>query len=392
MKRTVLGQAVGQAAMFAALPFLSRIYPAATIGLFQVAMAVGLVCTLLATQRFEVWIVAARRSVVQEMVRRAVVGVVTVSGLVGLVGVALTAWGEDGRVAFTAAVLVGPLALQNVDNAVRLRAKSLKVVAYRNAIFGLLTAVLQVVGGLMHPSLATLVGSVVAARLIAVASTSRRGELHEEGGVAEIPNAYARASNLAAGLLGSLSGSAMAILALAFFGPTSAGWLALAQRLGTAPLTLVGNGIAQASGSVVGAKIREGGDVGGTVSGLVRRLVVPAVGLSIVMLVGGWLLYVPLLGSAWESSRALFMAFAAVSGLQVMSSSMTNIFPLLMRQTSHLVVETLKVLSLVVTFVVAEVASLGLTTTVWIAVLIQAIGYLVILVLVVRYSKVWRAA
>jgi O-antigen/teichoic acid export membrane protein len=339
----VIGQLVGQVSLIAVVPLLTRLYSTDQFGSYQLALAGAMVAQPLATLRLEFIIPATvsdalahrRERIALRTVATVASALIAVSVLaaVGLVGV-------EADVVFGLAAITAAYGWMAVDNAVMIRNHQLRRLAARNALSGVLAALLQVVGGLASPSAIVLVGALAAGRAVAVAVTRQHAHLPvRREGVAEPPEApygMRRATvTIASGLVASGAVQGPLILVGAILGSGPLAQVGVAQRVAGAPATLVGQGIAQALVARV-APIVRGGLPGVSLASwrFVRPLLAVAAAISMSLILLGPRLAGPILGSEWTVAGTALAILAVPLALQLVTMPLGPVLVMLERESA----------------------------------------------------------
>lgn len=318
-----LSQLVAQGTLLAITPVLSRHFPPGAIGLYQVVLSASLVLTPIATLRAELPIPGpVSDHTARGLTRRAAIAAASLqSALVGAALLYLLLGSDESTTLGSIAVIVATSALLAVDNAWLLRAGELRRLAVRNLLTGLAAAAFQLISIAWSDSFVGLVLALAGGRLLAIALTWRGSRA-----TATADSWHAGSSDLDLGGRESVTsvGSAMVaagtaqlpILVLApFVEAPTLGQIAVAYRLSTAPMSLLGTGLAQAVAGTLGRLLRE--DPGQAVPTYRRWLLglrVTSLVLATAIAVVSLVFHEQLLGEGWERAGR-FAAILAVGGI-----------------------------------------------------------------------------
>lgn len=336
----VLSQAVGQLALVAVMPVLTRQFSPSELGVYQTGLAVGLTIQPLATLRAEFVLPALATD--QEF--RRVLGIAgrTLGGVVLLLAVVASAaevtgaGGVAGMVAM-AALLVLAYGWTAVDNACLIREGRTGRLSARNLVAGLLSAGLQLVVALAWPHAVALAVAILVGRGVAVLVTRSWARRPAPAAVAEGGD---REWDLGRGLLGALSGltasaatQALVLYGSAGFGAGAAAQIGVAQRSAGAPLGLLSQGLSQAMQAGVAPLVRaKDPRVRAAVHRQVKALAPVAFLATVAMAVGGPLLAEPIFGEGWQEAGVIIAILALPSGLQLVVAPIMPVFLMIGRE------------------------------------------------------------
>jgi len=383
------------------MPALTRIYSPDEMGRYQIAFAVSVILSIFLTLRMEYRLPALPRSERQTAYKQGV-GVVNALLLVGLVCLMAGAFIDVASLIGAVFVMACAYGLTMLDNALLGEGEFSSLLARRNVLSGLVTALGQVAGGLIEPHFETLVLAFCGGRIVSILATRNGAFLPISANLAvslHWPKLY-RAAGGHSGLVSAV-GSAVSNLApslpiafsTVFLGAGAAGQLALAQRAAVAPISFLGVGLAQYVAMAVGTYIRD--DRRGVLSVVTRQLrrTVPlgvVAGLAIAAF--GKLGFVWVFGSSWESAGESLIWLAPALGLQLTVSPMVSIFSALGAARVFMSVEVLNLVVMASALTAgALVWEQSLTALVVCASGAMASGQLIVLVALLRVSQRWDA-
>jgi O-antigen/teichoic acid export membrane protein len=145
-------------------------------------------------------------------------------------------------------------------------------------------------------------------------------------------------------LLNMASVAAPTVLLGIIFGPPTAAWYALAQRVGLAPLSLVGTAAAQAFTAEAARTMREGTSIDPILRSATVRLVAFALPCAIGLVAVGLLGFEPLFGAQWSTAGVYLAILAPMIFAQLVASPTGSALDILQRQDLHLARELGRVL------------------------------------------------
>lgn len=378
----VAAQAVGQLALVAVMPLLTRVVPAVELGYYQAGLAAALVLQPVATLRTELVLPSLVSQQEFRRVRR--VGTLGVAGSVLILAVATAAAsGTGAAAASSAALMAGVLVLSYgwtaLDNAVLIRDGSLGRLSVRNLLGGVVAAGLQAAAALVWPSAPALAAALLLGRGAAVLVTRRwrRAPAASADGPPD-----EREWSFRRGVVAVLSGVAAsgAAQSLVLFGgwalgPTSAADLGVAQRSAGAPLGLVSQGLSQATQAVIAPLVRaRDSRTADAVLRQVRGLVPVALAVVVAMAVLAPLLAEVVFGAGWARVGTIVAVLAVPSGLQLLIAPVLPVFLMVGAEKSMLVLQIVRLVASVVAAaalhlatgqLIAAVAGYSAVTTAW---------------------------
>lgn len=343
-------QLLGQLALVAVIPVLTRVYLPAELGIYQFAFAIAFIALPLATLRLE-YIVPTTHSaaLVQRRLRLGTIVVLGISVLVLATGVIdkLNGLTEVADILLMAGLLIPALGLPLLDSARLVRLGARRALAVRNLVGGVAGASLQAVfalggGDVMLLPVALLLGrilGIIASRMVddpgaptsALAVTTAGGQTAD---ARDERYTLARAiPTIGAGALSGLTIQGLTVIAGATVGPAAAGQVGIAQRVSSTPISLVGQALAQTTQLSFSRIIREQRPaLTASLAVHVKVFLVLGVALGIALAIGGPLLAVPVLGPEWAPAGTLIAILAVPAALQVAVSPTDFLFVMLRRE------------------------------------------------------------
>ncbi|WP_409048185.1 polysaccharide pyruvyl transferase family protein [Microbacterium sp. HA-8] len=351
-------QVVGQLALVAVLPVLTRVYPPAEFGVYQFAFAIAFILLPLATLRLE-YIVPTTHAA--ELVRRRLrLGTAVALGLSLLliaVGVIdhLSGLTDVSGILIMTGLLVPALGLPLLDGARLVRQGARRALAVRNLVGGVAGASLQAVFALSGGDVTLLPVALLAGRLIGIAASrlvkepatgersmdaAARSDGSAETADPELepardtPYTLARAlPTIGAGAMSGLTIQGLTVIAGATVGPAAAGQVGVAQRIASTPISLAGQALAQVTQLSFSRIIREQRpSLTASLGSHVRAFLALGVLVGAALAIGGPLLAGPVLGEEWAPAGVLIAMLAIPATLQVAVSPTDFLFVMLGRE------------------------------------------------------------
>ena len=173
-------------------------------------------------------------------------------------------------------------------------------------------------------------------------------------------------------LINSIGFEAPLLLLVAFYGASTGGLFAFAQRLIGTPVSLVVLAVGQVFMSEAAERARgDSGDLLELFRTTVKRLAIVAAPLMLSIAVAATLLVGPVFGSDWEEAGTYITILTPLYTMQLLSSPLAGTLAVLERQDLALVREVVRILLLTVAIVIAEELSLSAT---WAVALLSAAG------------------
>lgn len=353
----VFGQLVGQLALLAAIPVLTRLLSPSEMGFYQIGLSAALILQPLGTLRRELVLPFGSSANVR---RHRLVGLGASLGLSGLIGaLALIAWlggyAEVATAGASTALILLSLGLIYIENAYLIRIGAQRRLALRNLLGGILSATLQVAAaysgwGAVGISLALLVGRAFATMLTMLGlrpgvDSSARGQVRRQRPVSAILSAMIAAASSQAIILGSAFS----------LGAAGSAQIAVAQRIASTPSSLIGQGLMQVILGSAAPLIRDGR------SGLTKRLRSQtlrlgalAIVLALLLVFAGPSLAVPVLGPAWSQAGTLIAVFAVPVSMLVVALPATTLLIPLGHERMLLVLQLARLLAILAAIVVSS--------------------------------------
>lgn len=340
--RLVWAQVIGQGGQLLALPFLTRAYSPGEYGLYQLGLALALVMQPVASLRNEFVIpVVHDLGRLRRIYRQSLATMLLASALLGASGY-LAARGATREVL----ILMAPLLLGNawtaLDNARLLRLENIKALAIRNLLTGGLTAVFQIALAVTGQPLVLVAWAVLAARLIAIAATSRSSRRLSVDPVRgqEAGEVRTSVTTILAGVVSNASVYGLTLLTAAAYTPAWSGYVGVAQRIVNVPVSLAGQALAQVYQLQAADRVRNArvGLCAFTTSFMWRLLLLASPFVIFVAVLGP--VVVPLiLGAAWSPAGTIVALLALPAGIQLAVAPVVPLLVMLNRQRQLLVLQ-----------------------------------------------------
>jgi len=382
------GSALGQLALSASLPFVARLYPPASLGVFAVVLAFSQLASILVTGRLEV--VLPRLSVGHRWVaaRAVLVAGLLLTPVAGL-GVVAAAGRVDIREGVMAALLVGALFLYNTGSFSLLAEERYRSVASLRLVNGVVTGIAQVVGGLLVPevwvllftyALGNVAGFVIAAP--ALARIRRQRDATSFAPVNREERLGRFATSVGSGAVMSNLGSTLPMVGVsALFGDGAAGSFWLARRLLMVPTQLVAMSISEVSYAMVARQNIS------RISELVTSWLHKALWPTCALVVTGLLAapVVPLVVGPGYVDITWVVALLTIPAVaQMIATSFSNILLALRMEMTRTVWNVLRLLGLLVVFIWAEQTDAGFLTAIAVFAMFTTAAFLTLLALTMR--------
>jgi O-antigen/teichoic acid export membrane protein len=349
--RLAAGIVLAQAILFGATPIVSRLYGPAVFGTAARVLAIVAVSSVIATGRFELAIMlpasrAAGYAVFCLSSAVACVGAIAASVVI----VVLRPWHSFGALSW--ALPLG-LVINGVSTASAywlLRDRSFSRVATGRVASSLLTVGMQIGLGLAGAPVAwvliaaTIVGPGV--MIVLAFSGSNRASLHARPAWRDLCSAardYRRFPLVEAGgaLLGTLGLQLPVLLLSVWYPAASVGAFFMAQRLLTAPVSLMGAAVGQVFFQRASERMREGRELWSLTFSLFKRLVLVGFVPMSVVLVFGRPLFTWLLGPSWVDAGRFAQLLAPSTFFQLTFVPLCTLFAVMQRQGSALIIHLL---------------------------------------------------
>lgn len=381
-RQLLIGQVIGQLALFLVIPVLTRLLSPHEMGIYQTGFSIAMILQPLATLRRELLIPF---SGIQDARRHRGVGLGFAALCCSVAMVtALMAW-VLGAPDLAETLVAGGLvllafAIMYVENAYLIRCGAHGRLAARNLGGGVLSALLQIVAALLVPSaiaiaLALLIGravvtAVTAMRLPIVEQTSGRGERKKQRSISAILSA----------MIATGSSQALVIVSFGTLGPPAAAQIGIGQRIAGAPASLAGQALSQIALSSAAPLIRER-QPGLTVQLRKQTVLTGCAALltTVALMVGGPLLAVPILGPGWEMAGILTAVFAIPLSLTLVALPATTLLIPLGRERLLVVLQLIRLIAIVTALVATSAVTGDVITTCIVTAIVWTIAYVPLL-------------
>ena len=382
-RELVIGQVVGQVSLLLAIPALTRLLPVPEMGIYQTGFSIALILQPLATLRSELLIPV---SSALDARRHRVVGLgfaVVCSAIIALA--ALPIWMAANQTLaetlLTTAVILLSFALIYVENAYLIRCGHFRRLAIRNLVAGVASAALQIAAALMAPTALAIAIALLLGRAIATATTIVRTATADE-----LPGGGERKSQrsisaILSAMVAAASSQAVVIGTFGTLGSSAAAQVAIGQRIGGAPTTLIGQALSQISLGAAAPLIR------GLRPGLTTQLRAQTIRTggaatltATALMVLGPLLAVPVLGQGWELAGVLTAVFAIPLSLQLVALPATTLLIPLGRERLLLVLQASRLTTILVALVVTSTLTGDVIATCVVASVVWTAAYIPIMI------------
>lgn len=252
------GTAIGQAALLASAPLLSRLYSPTEFAVLTVVTSCAMPLAMVLSLRFESAIQLPQnddesRGLAQVALTLSAIFTVILCGallIFDLFGFSLLAPLGLGNWVYAVPVLALVLAWYRTLMQWTLRRQAYRAVGLRNIALSFSTIGAQVAGGLRGLGAAGLVLGYVAGQLVGVLLLVRGSQVFAKVQYKRVKRVLPRYSRFAltltpSGLINSLGVYAPAVFLTAMYGPVVGGSFGFAQRILFAPVTLLGQSMSQ---------------------------------------------------------------------------------------------------------------------------------------------------
>ena len=386
-------QVIAQVSLVAVLPFLTRAYSTAEIGYFQLAMAVAMTAQPLATLRSEFAVPSlVTDSAVRRLVRTSLLVLAAVVLGTGVLSALLVrSHSGSAQVAGMSALMLAGLGWTAIDNAVLIRCGDTGRLAVRNLLGGTIAAAAQLLTAFIGGSVVLLAASVLVGRVVAIAFTRRPLPAPQERDDPE-PRPYTvprAASSMLSGLVATATGQSLLFATGLGQSATASAYVGVAQRAAGAPLTLLGQGLAQLMQSHVAPMVRNGRP--GVRARILKQVVVlsgVAVACAAALMVLAPPLAVPLLGKGWEDAGLVVAILAIPMSFQLVVGPLMTVLPLLGRERLLLATQVSRFLLVALTLGVTLASGAGLIATTLAYGVATVLGYVGMLAVVLRAASI----
>ncbi|MCU1513646.1 MAG: Polysaccharide biosynthesis protein [Microbacteriaceae bacterium] len=335
-RNLILGQIIGQGALVAVVPVLTRMVDVSAVGTFQIATAIALILQPIATLRLEFVIPSTRSGALA--IRRVNLGYLVCIGLSALLALAglfdaMVTHLFAPEVVFGGAAILLAYGWMSLDNALLIRRGAIGRLAWRNALSGVIAALLQLAAAFFWPVSIALSLSLLVGRLVAIALTRGRAEVDDDGGNGTPDQSFSFGRSLkavASGVIANGSMQALLVTGSALFGHFAAGQLGVAQRISGTPTVFLGQSLSQLLSARAAPIIRDGTrGLTAAMWAVTSKLLVVSVLAGAALAILGPILAVPILGENWQLAGTIMACLALPLCLQVTVSSVTPVFVML---------------------------------------------------------------
>lgn len=376
-------QVIGQLALVAVIPVLTRVYPPAEFGVYQIAFAIAFIALPLATLRLE-YIVPTTHAdgLVRRRLRLGTIVALSLSALLIVAGVVdqISGLTEISSILIMTGLLIPALGLPLLDGARLVRRGARRALATRNLVGGVAGASLQAVFALSGADVTLLPVALLAGRVIGILASRLVGDEPAPEPARDAPAderyTLARAlPTIGAGALSGMTIQGITVIAGAAIGPAAAGQAGVAQRIASTPISLAGQALSQTTQLSFSRIVRDRRPtLTASLTTHVRAFLALGVLVAVALAIGGPLLAGPILGEEWAPTGTLIAMLAIPAALQVAVSPTDFLFVMLRREKRLF---TLQLVRAVVTW------ATGITA----AILTGDLG-----VVVLSFSIAWAAA
>lgn len=379
MGRLAMVTALGQTMLALSLPISARLYGAYAIGVFAGVLVLGQAGAILATGRIEQSLPRIPSEYMWGVVRTLLVGAACLAGPLGVAAVLIGAGRGSWNLWLASTALIFSIAVYGIANMVLLSGSEFGSVAVLRAVNAVVTATLQLAGGLLWPNPSTLLyayaaGSVIAAGVaIPAAVRARRGRDRATGRVIFREERLLQfGGSVGASALMTSVTLGLPVLGLNhLFGEAVAASFFLARRLLMLPTQLVAQTVNEVSYAVLARSTPD--EVSRYVSAWLRRL---AGGALLILVVG--VCAAPIisfvLGGEYVSVGAVMVLQTFPAAAQLLGSSLANILLVLHAEHVRLAWSAIRLTSLAGALVVVGFIGTGYTMAVAVISIVTVAG------------------
>lgn len=412
--RVLLGSLVGQGAVLAASPLITRFYGPGDLGALAVVTALSSIVGAVAPLGWDRAVVVPRaEGAARAVVLLAVVSVVTISAIAGVVAYAgRHTWAEaTGTPLLVDAWWVCPVtvlavALQRVVTSSLARRRDYTALGRRSALQGLGQVACNLALAPLGGSFGLVLGLAVG-RATALVGTRRR---HSPGGsrppratvrppgrrrvrgrlVVAVVSRYRRFPLVStwSGLINVMGQQAPMLLLAGLHGSPAIGALALTMRVLGSPVGIVADAVALQVDGQTGAIVRRRA---GGVEASVRRVLVPLAALAgvglVVCVLAAPVAFPVVFGETWSGAATSAMLLAPAFAAQLVASPVSRLLPLLERQGTQLAWDLVRLVATSGVIVGSSLAGATVTTSIAVWSSASVVSYAVMLGLVVRAAR-----
>ncbi|MBZ9771679.1 lipopolysaccharide biosynthesis protein [Mesorhizobium sp. CO1-1-8] len=342
----------GQLTLLAAIPVLARLYSPADFGIFTIYLSIVNILAGVAALRFEASLYGVKGSAQAYVtVKLILLAVFMTTVLAFSVGQMLSHLAPNrlGSLAWLIPIGMGGAGLVEAMNCWSLRAGLLRDFALGRLILPASMAALQLVFGIANLGGEAMIHAHILSQFVFIGYIGYRVTSWEDlRGIARAPwrAVFEKARreykfplfDIPATLASIAINNLPAVLVGGLFGTAFAGYLGVATRLVTGPVTLIASPLS----NVFVAEANQNNNRGHLL-GVARGLLLLAAGFTAVpiLLLGLAAPYVvvPLLGKPWMPTAEIMTALALMGAAQALSTPLSDVPALLRRQGTRLVID-----------------------------------------------------
>lgn len=385
---------IGQLALLAALPVLTRTFGPEELGPYQTALALALMVQPFATFRAELIIPTVGLWEARQLRTWSIWGTVTGSAILAVCAYFAMRLGGAWEFLLIAALVLPAYALMAIDTALLIRGRKLARVAARNILSGLFVALLQIVAAVLLESVLAVAAALLLGRLFAVSLTRDPVPIDlREGGSVSRRWTFGRGILTAfTAFVANAPGQGFRLYGAAVLGPSAAAQIGVAQQSSSAPLGLVSQGLAQLVQAEIAPIIRTGeGSLERAVWRQLAWMAPAAMVVSTSLLILGPVLAVPIFGPEWSETGGLIAILGIPAGFQLLVAPLMPVFVMLGRERLLLSLQVARVILIAVVIGVCGVifpasGLLHLTISFSIG---SSIGFALVLIVLLRIIRAY---
>lgn len=395
----LVGTAVGQGVVIAISPLLTRLYTPADFGVLAIVTALASIVGAGATLGTDRALVVADSSAVPALVRAGVTSALAVAATAAIVTWSLRDRLADRFVAPALAELwwlvpvsVLAVAVQRIGSAVLARQRAHRSIAIRNVAQGLGQTAWNLSMAFAGPI--GLVGGVAAGRFAAVLGTSRlRAPVVGSparvsiGSALRLQRRFVLLSPWSA-MLNVIGQQAPGLVIAAVHGSTLAGFVALTMRVLGSPVGMAADAVAQYAAGAFGVRIRSSDPVRSLLVRLVGRLLMIGVSAALVVVLLGPVTFGALFGPEWAVSGTYAQILVPAFAIQVAVSPVTQLLSMLGQQSVQLIWDAGRLVATTAAVLVPSLLGAPMAVVLGVLAGAMTLSYVVMLVLVVRATRV----
>lgn len=326
---------IGQLALVAVIPLLTRFIEPGELGLFHIAFAICILLQPAASLRIEFALPSIRSEYEYRRLLRLAwtILVLTTASLLSIAGLILLLGSTTvANMVFVPAILIIAYAGMNIDNATLIRTESLGRLSVRNILAGVFAALFQIGSVFLYPTAIGLALAIFLGRFSALMLTRQKSlsKSQDAAFLEQVKPEWTVRRGVTAVMTSIASAGALQSLIIysaLLAGSAAAAQVGVAQRSASAPLGLLSQGLSQAMQSGVAASIRKHDpSVPGRIHAQMRSLLPLAVIVTVSLIIGGPLLAEPIFGPEWRPAGLIIAILAVPSGLQLLLAPATVVF------------------------------------------------------------------